>query len=180
MEKNYKEFNKLNLLLLSFFDCEKIYYNAAQDAQVTSVKRFLNHMATERNRMSFDISNELSSRKIKPLKDFSDSGVSNRSWKEIKEALVNHNETELLLSCISKDEENVKAMTELIDTNKLPDSVLEMLYENRKKLHWYIKQAREHLIEHFEKSSKKEEIYEEKLLKSEKDKGKVINIKRAF
>lgn len=72
MKKKYADFDKLNRLLVACFEAEKLYYNAAQDAQTTDLKRFLNYMAVERNRMSHDISNELHSRDIEPLKQDSE------------------------------------------------------------------------------------------------------------
>ena len=87
MKKKYADFAKLNRLLVACFEAEKLYYNAAQDAQTTDLKRFLNYMAVERNRMSHDISNELHSRDIEPLKQDSEKGNLDRTWQEIKDAL---------------------------------------------------------------------------------------------
>ncbi|MCB0468711.1 MAG: DUF2383 domain-containing protein, partial [Aequorivita sp.] len=83
MKKKYADFDKLNRLLVACFEAEKLYYNAAQDAQTTDLKRFLNYMAVERNRMSHDISNELHSRDIEPLKQDSEKGNLDRTWQEI-------------------------------------------------------------------------------------------------
>lgn len=174
MKKKYADFNKLNRLLVACFEAEKLYYNAAQDAQSTDLKRFLNYMAVERNRMSHDISNELHSRDIEPLKQDSEKGNLDRTWQEIKEAWE-HFDAELIVnSCINRDRNNIKRYDELLERKELPDSILEILEKQKYQLEWYIKQAAQ--------QPKKNPFVEEK--KEEKEdpcteveKGKVINLK---
>ena len=62
--KKYADFDKLNRLLVGSFEAEKLYFNAAIEAPKAEIKRFLNYMSVERNRISHDISNELHSRDI--------------------------------------------------------------------------------------------------------------------
>ncbi|HBC04479.1 MAG TPA: hypothetical protein DC015_09865, partial [Aequorivita sp.] len=141
MKKKYADFDKLNRLLVACFEAEKLYYNAAQDAQTTDLKRFLNYMAVERNRMSHDISNELHSRDIEPLKQDSEKGNIDRTWQEIKEALEYFDAEAIVRSCINRDRNNIKRYDELLERRELPDSILELLEKQKYQLEWYIKQA---------------------------------------
>ncbi|PVW14571.1 PA2169 family four-helix-bundle protein [Marixanthomonas spongiae] len=150
MKKKYADFNKLNRLLVASFEAEKLYYNAAQDANATHLKRFLNYMATERNRMSHDISNELHSRGIEPLKEDSEKGNIDRTWHEIKEALEKFNATVILNQCIARDLNNIKRYDELLERKELPDDILSLLEKQKQKLQWYIKQSEQHKETHFE------------------------------
>jgi len=183
MKKKYADFDKLNRLLVACFEAEKLYYNAAQDAQTTTLKRFLNYMAVERNRMSHDISNELHSRDIEPLKQDSDKGNLERSWMEIKEALEHFDAKAIIDSCISRDRNNIKRYEELLERRELPDNVLEILEKHKFQLQWYIKQA----IQHTKQSPFKEPVEEKEVAVDKKETtqkppeenqgGKVINLK---
>ncbi len=177
MKKKYADFDKLNRLLVACFEAEKLYYNAAQDAQTTELKRFLNYMAVERNRMSHDISNELHSRDIEPLKQDSDKGNLDRTWQEIKEALEEFDAQAIINSCVSRDKNNIKRYDELLERRELPDDILELLEKHKYQLEWYIKQAAQ--------QNKKSPFKEEETPKKketpqnnrEKDGGKVIDLK---
>ena len=175
MKKKYADFDKLNRLLVACFEAEKLYYNAALDAQTTDLKRFLNYMAVERNRMSHDISNELHSRDIEPLKDDAEKGNLNRTWQEIKESLENFDAEAIINSCTNRDRNNIKRYDELLERKELPDSILELLEKQKYQLEWYIKQA---LLQP-KKSAFKEEKEPEKEEKPPKtnEGGKVINLK---
>ena len=175
MKKKYADFDRLNRLLVACFEAEKLYYNAAQDAQTTDLKRFLNYMAVERNRMSHDISNELHSRDIEPLKEDAEKGNLNRTWQEIKESLENFDAEAIINSCTNRDRNNIKRYDELLERKELPDSILELLEKQKYQLEWYIKQA---LLQP-KKSAFKEEKEPEKEEKPPKtnEGGKVINLK---
>ena len=175
MKKKYADFDKLNRLLVACFEAEKLYYNAALDAQTTDLKRFLNYMAVERNRMSHDISNELHSRDIEPLKEDAEKGNLNRTWQEIKESLENFDAEAIIDSCTNRDRNNIKRYDELLERKELPDSILELLEKQKYQLEWYIKQA---LLQP-KKSAFKEEKEPEKEEKPPKtnEGGKVINLK---
>ncbi|WP_203296697.1 PA2169 family four-helix-bundle protein [Luteirhabdus pelagi] len=149
MSKKYADFNKLNRLLVASFEAEKLYYNAAQDVNTTTLKRFLNYMATERNRMSHDISNELHSRGIEPLKEDAEKGNINRTWQEIKETLENLNEDVIINQCVNRDLNNVKRYDELIERRELPEAIITLLMKQRDKIEWYTKQAEQHKKSHF-------------------------------
>jgi uncharacterized protein (TIGR02284 family) len=173
MKKNYADFDKLNRLLVACFEAEKLYYNAALDAQTTDLKRFLNYMAVERNRMSHDISNELHSRDIEPLKEDSVKGNLDRSWQEIKEALENFDVEAIVHSCISRDRNNIKRYDELLERKELPEGILELLEKQKYQLEWYIKQA----AQQPKKNPFVEVKKEEKKVELTKEGGKVINLK---
>ncbi len=177
MKKKYADFDRLNRLLVACFEAEKLYYNAAQDAQTTELKRFLNYMAVERNRMSNDISIELRSRDIEPLKRDSEKGNLDRTWQEIKEALEQFDAQSIINSCISRDKNNIKRYNELLERRELPEDILELLERHKYQLEWYIKQA----ALQTNKSPFKEEEVEKKKgeLPKDKDKegGKVIDLK---
>ncbi|RDK84782.1 DUF2383 domain-containing protein [Marinirhabdus gelatinilytica] len=144
MKQKYPDFNKLNRLLVACFEAEKLYYNAAEDAQTTELKRFLNFMAVERNRMANTISSELSSRDIEPLKLDSEKGHQDRTWEEIKEALEHFNSEIIIKQCIARDLNNIKRYDELINNHQLPEITLGILYKQKQQLEWYIKQAEAH------------------------------------
>ena len=175
MKKKYADFDKLNRLLVACFEAEKLYYNAAQDAQTTDLKRFLNYMAVERNRMSHDISNELHSRDIEPLKQDSEKGNIDRTWQEIKEALEYFDAEAIVRSCINRDRNNIKRYDELLERRELPDSILELLEKQKYQLEWYIKQAAQQPKKSPFIEEKKEEKNEEP--QKEEEGGKVINLK---
>ncbi len=175
MKKKYADFDKLNRLLVACFEAEKLYYNAALDAQSTDLKRFLNYMAVERNRMSHDISNELHSRDIEPLKQDSEKGNLDRTWQDIKDALEHFDASAIIESCVSRDKDNIKRYDALIEAQELPETIIEILQKHRYQLEWYIKQARQQN----RKSPFKEES---RITKSEVDAidgndPKVINLK---
>lgn len=130
--KKYADFEKLNRLLVASFEAEKIYYNAAVDSKTTELKRFLNYMAVERNRMSHDISNELHSRDIEPLIDDSN--------KESYDMPKFTNET-TLHHCIARDRNNIKRYEELLERKELPDTVLSILSRQKEKIESYITQS---------------------------------------
>lgn len=168
MKKKYADFDKLNRLLVASFEAEKLYYNAAQDAQNTDLKRFLNYMSVERNRMSHDISNELHSREIEPLKEDAEKGNIGRTWQEIKEALE-HFDAEIIVNhCISRDRNNLSRYEELLERKELPDTILEMLERQKGQIEWYMKQATEQA-----KSSPFKEVQ----VKKAEDGGKIIPLK---
>lgn len=175
MKKNYADFDKLNRLLVACFEAEKLYYNAAQDAQTTDLKRFLNYMAVERNRMSHDISNELHSRDIEPLKRDADLGNLDRTWQEIKDALEHFDAEFIVNSCISRDRNNVKRYDELLERKQLPDGILELLEKQKYQLEWYIKQAAQHAKKSPFVEEKKKEI--QTTPEKPQENGKVINLK---
>lgn len=176
MKQKYADFDKLNRLLVACFEAEKLYYNAAQDAQTTTLKRFLNYMAVERNRMSHDISNELHSRDIEPLKHDVEKGNLDRTWEEIKDALEFFDADAIVNSCITRDRNNIKRYDELLERRELPDDILDILEKHKFQLQWYIKQA----LQQNKKSPFKEEaqpIEQPKEDNKEKEAGKIINLK---
>ena len=146
MKNKYPDFKKLNRLLVACFEAEKLYYNAADDAQTTELKRFLNFMAVERNRMANIISTELSSRDIEPLKLDAEKGHQDRTWDEIKEALEHFNSEIIIKQCIARDLNNIKSYYEVINNHQLPEMTLGILYKQKQQLEWYIKQAEEHKV----------------------------------
>lgn len=174
MEKKYKDFDKLNRLLVACFEAEKLYYNAAQDAQTTSLKRFLNYMAVERNRMSHDIANELRSRDIEPLRSDAVKGNLDRTWQEVKEALEHFDSESIVNSCVSRDRSNIKRYDELLENRELPDDILELLEKHKYQLQWYIKQAAQQNKKNPFVEVKIEEKKEEP---PQEEGGKVINLK---
>lgn len=184
MKNKYPDFKKLNRLLVACFEAEKLYYNAADDAQTSELKRFLNFMAVERNRMANTISSELSSRDVEPLKFDAEKGHQDRTWEEIKEALEHFNSVVILKQCIARDLNNIKRYDELIQNHQLPDITLGILYKQKQQLEWYIKQAEEHKVN----PKMKEPATRDEALKGtppEKEKkttdgtgiGKIINLK---
>ena len=80
-------------------------------------------MAVERNRMSHDISNELNSRNIEPLKQDADKDYGNRSWQEIKEVIEYFDAKFIITSCTDGDRNNIQRYDELIENKALPQPI---------------------------------------------------------
>lgn len=139
--KKYPDFEKLNRLLVASFEAEKLYYNAAMEAQKTELKRFLNYMSVERNRMSHDISNELHSRDIEPLKEDVEKNILDHS----KSIPQNVDLATAIKQCLSRDRNNIKRYDELLERKELPDSVLTILERQRQKIEQYITEVEKHL-----------------------------------
>ncbi len=183
MKQKYLDFDKLNRLLVTMFGAEKLYYNAAQDAQTTELKRFFNYMAVERNKMAHDISNELHSRDIEPLKDDIEKGNVQRTWHEIKEALENFDAETMINECMGRDRFNIRKIDEILESRSLPDSIIEMLEKQRKHLDWYLKQAQQHKSDPFKKEAATRDEFFKKIddedddIEPESKNTKVINIK---
>tara|TARA_R110002049_G_scaffold79644_3_gene202744 strand:- start:692 stop:1243 length:552 start_codon:yes stop_codon:yes gene_type:complete len=181
MEQKYTDFDKLNRLLVTSFGAEKFYYNAAQDAHKSELKRFFNYMAVERNKMSHSISNELRSRGIEPLKNDIEKGNVERDWHQIKEALENFDAISMINQCIAKDKFNIRKINEMLETKALPQEVLTLLETQRTQLDWYIKQAEQHKINPFKKeAATRDEFFRENNSEKHsttKDPIKIIDIK---
>jgi hypothetical protein len=139
--KKYADFDKLNRLLVASFEAEKLYYLAAMEAQKTELKRFLNYMSVERNRMSHDISNELHSRDIEPLKE----DVEKNSLDHSKSSQQNIALEIAINQCLSRDRNNLKRYDELRERKELPDSVLTILERQRQKIEQYIIDVEKHI-----------------------------------
>lgn len=139
--KKYADFEKLNRLLVASFEAEKLYYHAAMEAQKTELKRFLNYMSVERNRMSHDISNELHSRDIEPLKEDVEKNILDHS-KSIPQNIVLET---AINQCLSRDRNNIKRYDELLERKELPDSVLTILERQRQKIEQYITEVEKYL-----------------------------------
>lgn len=182
MTKNYSDFDKLNRLLVACFEAEKLYFNAAEDAQNTELKRFLHFMAVERNRMANAISTELSSRGIEPLVLEAENGHQDRTWHEIKDALVHFDAEAIITECLNRDKLNIKRYDELIEAENLPEMTLGVLYKQKQQLQWYAKQAIQHRQNPEEKeaaSTRKEALYGKSSVTPKQDEEvKVVAIKK--
>ncbi|RMA57937.1 hypothetical protein [Ulvibacter antarcticus] len=132
--KKYQDFEKLNRLLVGSFEAEKLYFNAANEAPKTEIKRYLNYMSVERNRMSHDISNELHSRDIEPLKEDVEKNNLDHS-KKIKEGIGLE---KVIHQCLTRDRNNIIRYNELLERKQLPDSILDILKKQLLKIENYI------------------------------------------
>ena len=91
-------------------------------------------MSVERNRMSHDISNELHSRDIEPLKE------------DVEKINLDHSKSvspifdleTSINQCLSRDRNNIKRYDELLEPKELADSVLTILERQRQKILPYI------------------------------------------
>ncbi|MAT90674.1 MAG: hypothetical protein CMC35_08265 [Flavobacteriaceae bacterium] len=121
-------------------------------------------MATERNRIANDISNQLSSRDIEPLELDVEKGNTDRTWNEIKEALENYDAVDMLAEGMARDKGIVTKISDMLKEEALPEPILEMLYKHRKKIQWYLKQAEQHKKNHFKDHGKKKASDAEEVL----------------
>ena len=131
MEDRYSKFKKLNWLLAQSFEAEKVYYNASEDVQQVELKRFFNHESVNRNRFSYEISEQLVQADVEPVKEWVQKGNLDRDWRQEKKALTKSRPLKLLKKCCERDEENLKLYNEIIEEKKLPKEVIQILKKQR-------------------------------------------------
>lgn len=131
MEDRYSKFKKLNWLLSESFEAERIYYNASEDVQQVELKRFFNHESVNRNRFSYEISEQLVQAGIEPAKEWAQKGNLHRDWREEKKALTSSKPLKLLKKCRKKDEENLEIYNELLEQKSLPKEAHKLLKKQK-------------------------------------------------
>lgn len=131
MENRYSKFKKLNWLLTESFEAERIYYNASEDVQQVELKRFFNHETVNRNRFSYEISEQLVQAGIEPARDWVQKGNLDRDWREERKALVKARPLKLLKKCRKKDQENLELYSELLEQKALPKEILKLLKKQK-------------------------------------------------
>ena len=131
MEDRYSVYKKLNWLLEGSFEAEKIYYNAGEDVQIVELKRFFNHESVNRNRYSYQISEQLVQADVEPKKEWVQKGNLERDWKQEKKALTKQRPLKLINKCRKIDEENLKLYEEILSEKKMPEPVLKMLKKQK-------------------------------------------------
>lgn len=131
MEDRYSKFKKLNWLLAQSFEAEKVYYNASEDVQQVELKRFFNHESVNRNRFSYEISEQLVQAGVEPVKEWVQKGNLDRDWKQEKKALTKNRPLKLLEKCCKRDEENLKLYEEILQEKRLPKDVLQVLKKQK-------------------------------------------------
>lgn len=132
MEKHYSKFKKLNWLLSQSFEAERVYYNASEDVQQVELKRFLHHQSVNRNRFSYELSEQLVQAGIEPHKDWVQKGNLHRDWKQEKKALTHQKPMKLLRKCRERDENNLKLYDEILQEKRLPKETLKLLKHQRR------------------------------------------------
>ncbi|MCY2687828.1 DUF2383 domain-containing protein [Salinimicrobium sp. TH3] len=131
MEDRYSKFKKLNSLLIESFEAERIYYNASEDVQQVELKRFFNHETVNRNRFSYEISEQLVQADVEPAREWVQKGNLDRDWREERKALVKAKPLKLLKKCRKKDEENLELYNEIIENKALPKEILKILKKQK-------------------------------------------------
>jgi uncharacterized protein (TIGR02284 family) len=131
MEDRYSKFKKLNWLLTESFEAERIYYNAGEDVQQVELKRFFNHETVNRNRFSYEISEQLVQAGVEPAKEWVQKGNLQRDWREERKALVKTKPLKLLKKCRKKDEENLELYNELLEKKDLAKDILKLLKKQK-------------------------------------------------
>ncbi|WP_324721903.1 DUF2383 domain-containing protein [Salinimicrobium sp. HB62] len=131
MEDRYSKFKKLNWLLTESFEAERIYYNAGEDVQQVELKRFFNHETVNRNRFSYEISEQLVQAGVEPAKEWVQKGNLDRDWRQERKALVKTKPLKLLKKCRKKDEENLELYNELLEAKTLPKEILKILKKQK-------------------------------------------------
>lgn len=132
MEDRYANFKKLNWLLSESFEAEKVYYNASEDVQQVELKRFFNHESVNRNRFSYEISEQLVQAGVEPKQEWVQKGNLHRDWRQEKKALTHQRPLKLLKKCMDRDEKNLKLYDELLTEKNLPKDVLKILKRHRR------------------------------------------------
>ena len=131
MEDRYSKFKKLNWLLSQSFEAEKVYYNAGEDVQQVELKRFFNHQSVNRNRFSYEISEQLVQADVAPAKEWVQKGNLDRDWRQEKRALTKSRPLKLLRKCCERDHENLKLYDEILEEKRLPKEVLQLLKKQK-------------------------------------------------
>ena len=131
MEERYSKFKKLNWLLSESFEAELIYYNASEDVQQVELKRFFNHESVNRNRFSYEISEQFVQANVEPAREGVQKGNLDRDWREERKALVKTRPLKLLKKCRKKDEENLELYKELLDKKALSKDILKILKKQK-------------------------------------------------
>ena len=132
MEDRYSRFKKLNWLLSESFEAERVYYNAGEDVQQVELKRFLNHQSVNRNRFSYEISEQLVQAGVEPAKEWVQKGNLDRDWRQEKKALTKARPLKLLKKCRERDEKNLELYEELLADPRLSKEVIHMLKKQKK------------------------------------------------
>lgn len=132
MEKNYSKFKKLNWLLSQSFEAERTYYNASEDVQQIDLKRFLHHQSVNRNRFSYEISEQLVQAGVEPHRDWIQKGNLHRDWRQEKKALTQQKPMKLLQKCRERDEQNLKLYDDILQEKRLPKEALKLLKYQRR------------------------------------------------
>jgi uncharacterized protein (TIGR02284 family) len=131
MEDRYSRFKKLNWLLSQSFEAERVYYNAGEDVQQVELKRFFNHESVNRNRFSYEISEQLVQAGVEPAKEWVQKGNLDRDWRQERKALTKTRPLKLLKKCRERDEENLALYDEILKEKKLPKEVLQILKKQK-------------------------------------------------
>lgn len=131
MEDRYSKFKKLNWLLSESFEAERVYYNASEDVQQVELKRFFNHESVNRNRFSYEISEQLVQAGVEPHQDYVNKGNLHRNWRQEKKALTQHRPLKLLKKCRERDEKNLELYDEILKEKRVPKPVLKLLKRQR-------------------------------------------------
>lgn len=131
MEDRYSKFKKLNWLLTESFEAERVYYNASEDVQQVELKRFFHHESVNRNRFSYEISEQLVQAGVEPHKDWVQKGNLHRDWRQEKKALTCSRPLKLLKKCRERDEKNLALYEEILKEKRLPKDVLKVLKRQR-------------------------------------------------
>lgn len=132
MEDRYSKFKKLNWLLSESFEAERVYYNASEDVQQVELKRFFNHESVNRNRFSYEISEQLVQAGVEPNKQWVQKGNLHRDWRQEKKALTQHRPLKLLKKCRERDEKNLELYDEILQEKRLPKEILKVLKRHRR------------------------------------------------
>ena len=131
MEDRYSKFKQLNWLLSESFEAERIYYNAGEDVQQVELKRFFNHESVNRNRFSYEISEQLVQAGVEPAKEWVQKGNLQRDWREERKALTKTKPLKLLKKCRKKDEENLELYKEILEKKAFPKDILKILKKQK-------------------------------------------------
>lgn len=146
MEDRYSKFKKLNWLLTQSFEAEKVYYNASEDVQQVELKRFFNHESVNRNRFSYELSEQLVQAGIEPHKDWVQKGNLHRDWRQEKKALTQQRPLKLLKKCKERDEKNLELYDEILKEKQLPKEILKVLKRHRRTILESLQKAEKFLV----------------------------------
>lgn len=131
MEDRYSKFKKLNWLLTSSFDAERIYYNASEDVQEVGLKRFFSHQSVNRNRFSYEISEYLVQAGIEPKTKWAKKGNTHRNWWQEKKVLTKNRPLKYLKKCRLRDEQNLELYDEILEEKRLSKEILKTLKKQK-------------------------------------------------
>ncbi|WGH75376.1 PA2169 family four-helix-bundle protein [Tenacibaculum tangerinum] len=124
--------NKFNDLLEKAYDAEKGFKKAAENVENSSLQRFFNQKAEERQVFRSELRNELRSNGLEiNEEDGSVAGTIHRAWMDTKAFFSFDNEESMLEEVRNGEKAALEDYEDLLEDNNLPTSTVNVLRKQR-------------------------------------------------